>query len=198
MPEASHYTYRVTWSEEDEEFVGTVAEFPSLSWLAESQTEALEGITLVVHDILDDMEKTGEEPPVPLADRTYSGKFVVRTSPRVHRALALEAQEQGVSLNMLANQKLTSPTAPTAASAPVAAHIESSEIFGQALAQCTAPAPLRGNRWYGNGNMVFKAITVDGKDVAVRLPNTAFTNMAGSSLPTSTDWMWTSLDQDVR
>ena len=28
------YTYRVTWSEEDNEHVGLCVEFPSLSWLA--------------------------------------------------------------------------------------------------------------------------------------------------------------------
>jgi len=28
-----HYTYRVTWSEEDKEYVGLCAEFPGLSWL---------------------------------------------------------------------------------------------------------------------------------------------------------------------
>ena len=35
--EVSHYTYRVAWSVEDSGFVATVAEFPSLSWLAPSQ-----------------------------------------------------------------------------------------------------------------------------------------------------------------
>ena len=39
----SHYTYRVAWSPEDDGFVATVAEFPSLSWLAPSQFAALEG-----------------------------------------------------------------------------------------------------------------------------------------------------------
>ena len=29
----NHYTYQVSWSPEDGEYVGTVAEFPSLSWL---------------------------------------------------------------------------------------------------------------------------------------------------------------------
>lgn len=29
-----HYTYRVTWSAEDNEHVGLCAEFPSVSWLA--------------------------------------------------------------------------------------------------------------------------------------------------------------------
>ena len=38
------YTYRVMWSEEDGEYVGLCAEFPSLSWLAKTQKEALAGI----------------------------------------------------------------------------------------------------------------------------------------------------------
>jgi hypothetical protein len=29
------YTYRVTWSEYDAEYVGLCIEFPSLSWLAQ-------------------------------------------------------------------------------------------------------------------------------------------------------------------
>ena len=32
--ERDYYTYRVTWSSEDNESVGLCEEFPSLSWLA--------------------------------------------------------------------------------------------------------------------------------------------------------------------
>ena len=45
MHTSEKYTYRVTWSEEDQEHVGLCAEFPSLSWLAASTGEALNGIT---------------------------------------------------------------------------------------------------------------------------------------------------------
>jgi predicted RNase H-like HicB family nuclease len=38
-----HYTYRVTWSAEDGEYVGLCAEFPSLSWLADTPENALRG-----------------------------------------------------------------------------------------------------------------------------------------------------------
>jgi predicted RNase H-like HicB family nuclease len=44
MLKNDRYTYRVTWSEEDEEYVGLCAEFPSLSWLEPSPEEALKGI----------------------------------------------------------------------------------------------------------------------------------------------------------
>lgn len=33
MLKNDRYTYRVTWSDEDKEYLGLCAEFPSLSWL---------------------------------------------------------------------------------------------------------------------------------------------------------------------
>ena len=47
------------------------------------------------------MLKDGESPPEPIADRHFSGKFLVRLTPETHRALALRAAEEGVSLNRL-------------------------------------------------------------------------------------------------
>lgn len=101
------YTYRVTWSEEDDEYVGLCAEFPSLSWLAGSPEEALAGIRAVVADVVADMESNGELVPEPIATRRYSGNFMVRVPPELHRRLALEAAEAGVSLNRLASAKLS-------------------------------------------------------------------------------------------
>ena len=49
------YTYRVRWSEEDEEYVGLCAEFPSLSWLAATPEDALIGIRYVVSGVLAEM-----------------------------------------------------------------------------------------------------------------------------------------------
>jgi len=101
-----HYTYRVTWSAEDDEHVGLCAEFPSLSWLAKTPEAALKGIRRVVSEAVADMQSSGETIPVPLAEKHYSGEFRVRIPPQVHRALATEAAEQGVSLNRLASAKL--------------------------------------------------------------------------------------------
>lgn len=101
-----HYTYRVTWSAEDGEHVGLCAEFPSLSWLAKTPETALKGIRRIVSESVADMQAAGEEIPVPLAEKNYSGEFRVRIPPQVHRALATEAAEQGVSLNRLASAKL--------------------------------------------------------------------------------------------
>lgn len=106
MPEATHYTYRVSWSAEDGEHVATVAEFPSLSWLAPSPVEALAGLAGVVRDLLADMAASGEPIPEPLSERSYSGRFVVRVPAEVHRRLVREAAEQHVSLNRLVSDRL--------------------------------------------------------------------------------------------
>ena len=103
-----HYTYRVTWSVEDNEYLGLCAEFPSLSWLAKTQEEALAGISQVVMEVVLDMQNNGEEAhiPVPLSERKYSGEFRVRIPSEVHRALAIQAAEQHISLNRLVSAKL--------------------------------------------------------------------------------------------
>jgi predicted HicB family RNase H-like nuclease len=101
-----HYTYRVTWSPEDQEHVALCAEFPSLSWLAPTPDTALKGIRKTVADVVADMVANGETPPTPLAEKHYSGEFRVRIPPALHRSLAMQAAEQGVSLNRLASAKL--------------------------------------------------------------------------------------------
>lgn len=106
MKKADHYTYRVSWSPEDGEYLGTCAEFPSLSWLAKTPSAALAGIGRVVAEVVVDLRASGEPVPTPLAERKYSGEFRVRIPPQLHRTLAMEAAEQGVSLNRLASAKL--------------------------------------------------------------------------------------------
>jgi len=91
----------------DEEHVATCVEFPSLSWLAEDDVEALRGIKRLVQDVIADMTANGEPLPTPIADQQFSGKFLVRVPPELHRRLALEAAEAKVSLNRLASLKLT-------------------------------------------------------------------------------------------
>ena len=65
IPREELYTYRVEWSEEDQEFVGAVAEFPSLSCLADSSWEALSGIQQVVLQAIDILEEEGKPVPEP-------------------------------------------------------------------------------------------------------------------------------------
>lgn len=103
-----HYTYRVSWSPEDGEFVATVVEFRTLSWLAPDPIAALLGLRSLVAEVVDDLRASGEPIPAPLADRQFSGEFRLRIPPTLHRALAIEAAEQGISLNRLVSAKVAS------------------------------------------------------------------------------------------
>jgi predicted HicB family RNase H-like nuclease len=106
MLKNDRYTYRVTWSEEDQEYAGLCIEFSSLSWLDKNPEAALAGIRGVVANVVKDMKANGETPPEPLSSKRFSGKFMVRIPPELHRKLAIEAQEEGISLNRLASDKL--------------------------------------------------------------------------------------------
>jgi len=101
------YTYRVTWSEDDQEYVGLCAEFANLSWLDKTPESALKGIRVIVEGVIKDMTHGGEVIPQPIACKRYSGKFMVRVPPGIHRNLAIQASESGVSLNRIVGSKLS-------------------------------------------------------------------------------------------
>lgn len=104
--EVDRFTYRVTWSEEDQEYVGLCAEFPSLSWLEATPEKSLQGIRKLVKEVVADLRRTKDPVPEPISTRPFSGKFMVRVPPEVHRALAIQAAESGVSINRLVSSKL--------------------------------------------------------------------------------------------
>ena len=93
------YTYRISWSEEDQEYLGLCVEFPSLSWLEGTPEKALQGIRQLVKDCVYDLEQEKQPVPEPIATKRCSGKFMVRLPSESHRKLALQAAEAGVSLN---------------------------------------------------------------------------------------------------
>ena len=101
-----HYAFRIFWSAEDRRYVGTCAEFPSLSHLDASPAKALKGIRDLIESAILELNKNGEEVPPPISERPYSGAFKVRVPPLLHRRLVMEAAEQGVSLNRLVSAKL--------------------------------------------------------------------------------------------
>ena len=108
MPEVTdRYTYRVFWSEEDQEYVGLCLEFGFLSHLDETPEKALAGIREVVAAAIQLNREDGIPDPEPLSTKRYSGKLSIRIPPESHRALAMDAAEAGVSLNRLATERLT-------------------------------------------------------------------------------------------
>jgi predicted HicB family RNase H-like nuclease len=78
-----------------------------LSWLDQTPESALKGIRKIVAGVIEDMKRSGEEIPKPITGKRYSGKFMVRVPPEVHRNLAIQASESGVSLNRIVGAKLS-------------------------------------------------------------------------------------------
>jgi len=101
------YTYRVTWSDEDEMFVGLCAEFGLLSHLDDTPEKAFSGIRDVVAFALKTLDKDGATIPEPLSTRRYQGTITLRIPPETHRALSMDAAEAGVSMNRLAAERLS-------------------------------------------------------------------------------------------
>jgi predicted HicB family RNase H-like nuclease len=108
---ADRYTYRLTWSGSDNEFIATVVEFPSLSWISKTRESALKGLTSLVEEVIEDMTKEGEEIPEPWDERQFSGKFNLRLGPDLHKAVALRAAERGESINSYVVKQLNSTKA---------------------------------------------------------------------------------------
>jgi predicted RNase H-like HicB family nuclease len=106
LPKAEHYLYSVGWSERDAIFVARVAEFPSLAAHGDTQEDALREIKEVVGFVLNDLQESREPIPEPFGKRAFSGRLVLRMPEYMHRQLALEALQQGISLNQLLNLKL--------------------------------------------------------------------------------------------
>ncbi len=106
--QAEQYLYSVGWSEKDDAFIARVAEFPSLAAHGETLEEAMNEIKSVVEFVLNDLRESNEPIPEPFGKRSFRGRLVLRMPEYMHRQLALEAMQQGISLNQLLNLKLES------------------------------------------------------------------------------------------
>jgi hypothetical protein len=69
MDEKDNYSYRIVWSEEDEEYIGLCDEIPFLSWQAPEPEEALQGILqLVTKFVTEHQIETGDRKKFGLRD----------------------------------------------------------------------------------------------------------------------------------
>ncbi len=69
----------------------------------------MHGIESLLREVVAEMQELGEQPPKPFSERNFSGEFLTRVPGELHRRLAIEAAEAGVSLNRLVSFKLALP-----------------------------------------------------------------------------------------
>lgn len=101
MDELRHYRKSVAWSDEDESFVATCAEFPGLSGIGESEAEALTELGTVLGAVAELYAEEGRSLPEPKTPLGYSGQFRLRLPKSLHAQLAEAAASEGVSLNTM-------------------------------------------------------------------------------------------------
>ncbi|MBN2616927.1 MAG: type II toxin-antitoxin system HicB family antitoxin [Spirochaetales bacterium] len=93
------YTYRIEWAEEDKTHIAKCLEFSSLLAHGETGQEALKEMEFVISETISWMKEEGEAIPEPLNAKKYKGNLTLRVPPELHRALAIKALEQSVSIN---------------------------------------------------------------------------------------------------
>jgi predicted HicB family RNase H-like nuclease len=92
--------------DEDGDFLAHFIELPNISAFADSPEAALYELKLAWEGVKESYRKHNEPIPVAPSKREYSGQFNVRIDKRIHRELAIEAAQAGISLNALVSQKL--------------------------------------------------------------------------------------------
>ncbi len=85
---------------------GRVAEFPLLAAHGDTLEEALREIETVIGYVIADLKESGGPIPKPSARPHFDGRFDIPIASDLHRALAVEAAREGVSLNQLVSRRL--------------------------------------------------------------------------------------------
>ena len=93
------YEYHIFFSDEDDTYIATVAEFPYLSSFDDTPEGAYKNIKDVVKEAVEVLQEERKELPIPLIDREFKGNISLRLSPETHRMAAQRAREEGCSLN---------------------------------------------------------------------------------------------------
>ena len=87
-------------------FFGRILELDGCQSTAETLEELYESLNEAMEGYLEIKLENGLSIPVPERVEDYRGKFVVRLPKSLHQRLAIEAKNEGVSLNQLALYKL--------------------------------------------------------------------------------------------
>jgi len=99
MKERDKYLKIVEWSEEDQCYVGSVPGWLGKCCHGDDETKVYRELCQIVNEWIEIYRKDGRSLPPATAGKKYSGKFVLRTDPELHRALAVRALNEGESLN---------------------------------------------------------------------------------------------------
>ena len=93
------YLKVVEWSEEDQCYIGSCPGLMFGGVHGKSEKEVYDKLCNVVDEWIEDSTASGVSLPDATVNRKYSGRFVLRVSEDVHKALWIRAAQRGESLN---------------------------------------------------------------------------------------------------
>jgi predicted RNase H-like HicB family nuclease len=99
----AEYGFRVLWSEEDEGYVAICPEFPGVSALGHTPEEAIQEIRKALDLAIASYRDSIWPLPDPEILSDYSGKLLIRVPNSIHARLVQRAEDEGVSMNTMAN-----------------------------------------------------------------------------------------------
>jgi len=103
--QAARYAKFVEWSDEDECFIGRCPELMLGGVHGSDEARVYAELCEAVEEMIGLLHEDGHKLPEALA-KEFSGKFVLRVEPALHRRLAAKALAAGESLNSFCVKKL--------------------------------------------------------------------------------------------
>jgi predicted HicB family RNase H-like nuclease len=97
--QAARYAKFVEWSDEDQCFIGRCPGLFEGGVHGADEARVYAELCQTAEEWIELLHKDGVPLPEPLAAKKFSGKFVLRVEPTLHRRLAAKALAAGESLN---------------------------------------------------------------------------------------------------
>lgn len=105
---AKRYLKIVEWSDEDRCYVGSAPPLIGQSCHGKTEADVLAQLQTIVEEWVATLMVDGKPLPAGTANRKFSGKFIVRLSPEIHRKVVLKAMARSESLNEFVSETLAS------------------------------------------------------------------------------------------
>ena len=99
MKIADQYIKLAEWSEEDQYYVGSSPGFIGPCCHGKDETKVYKQLCGIVEEWVDIHQQEGLPLPESFANKSFSGKFVIRVGKELHKAIWKKAVNSGQSLN---------------------------------------------------------------------------------------------------
>ncbi len=110
MKKSDAYLKLVEWSEEEQCYIGSAPPLIGPCCHGDDEAEVFRDLCRIVDEWVAIHEADGRALPEPLIppNKEFSGRFLVRIDPSLHKSLAIQSMREGKSLNAFVAEKLTS------------------------------------------------------------------------------------------